>query len=251
MGERTRVKPAAEPCENLDSRDACRVHTELRPRGFKGCTVFDCFGAGQKVSQRTFGGRSWRANPRTREAMFSTFPIVRRLHELLWSLDQAIALVHNTRDAAPLRAHCEHVLVLSNQRPDQLRDLDVDAEFDRARPLLIEASELARGSRGTAEPNPRDGHRLYPGSELMGAKLAKANLCGVTLRGSVLIRADLRSAQLTGCDVLGVDMRDANLSGADLGGAIYLTQMQVNSAHGDDATILPAGFSRPSHWSAR
>jgi len=158
MGERTRVKPAAEPCENLDSRDACRVHTELRPRGFKGCTVFDCFGAGQKVSQRTFGGRSWRANPRTREAMFSTFPIVRRLHELLWSLDQAIALVHNTRDAAPLRAHCEHVLVLSNQRPDQLRDLDVDAEFDRARPLLIEASELARGSRGTAERHPRDGH---------------------------------------------------------------------------------------------
>jgi len=85
----------------------------------------------------------------------------------------------------------------------------------------------------------------------MGAKLAKANLCGVTLRGSVLIRADLRSAQLTGCDVLGVDMRDANLSGADLGGAIYLTQMQVNSAHGDDAAILRAGFSRPSHWSAR
>ncbi|WP_327055009.1 pentapeptide repeat-containing protein [Glaciihabitans sp. GrIS 2.15] len=140
---------------------------------------------------------------------------------------------------------------MSNQRPDQLRELDVDAEFDRARPILIEASELARGSRGTAERNPHDGRRLYPGSDLRGAKLAKANLCGVTLRGSVLVRADLRSAQLTGCDVLGVDMRDANLSGTDLGGAIYLTQMQVNSAHGDDAAILRAGFSRPSHWSAR
>lgn len=244
-------KPAGEPCENLDSHDACRVHTELRPRGFKGCTVFDCFGAGQKVSQRTFDGRSWRADPHTREAMFSTFPIVRRLHELLWYLDQAITLVGDTGDAAPLLAHFEQVLALSNQQPDELRDLDVDAEFDRARPLLIGASDLARGVNGSAPRNPRGRHRLSPGSDLSGAKLAESDLRGVTLRGAVLIRADLRSAQLAGCDLLGVDLRDANLSGADLGGAIYLTQMQVNSAHGDAATILPAGFSRPSHWSAR
>lgn len=50
------------------------------------------------------------------------------------------------------------------------------------------------------------------------------------------------------CDVLGVDLRDADLSGADLDGALYLTQMQVNSARGDSRTVLPDGFERPSHW---
>jgi len=48
--------------------------------------------------------------------------------------------------------------------------------------------------------------------------------------------------------VLGVDLRDADLAGADLGEAIYLTQMQVSSARGDAATVLPPGFERPSHW---
>jgi len=85
----------------------------------------------------------------------------------------------------------------------------------------------------------------------MGANLADADLRGLTLRGSLMIGADLRRARLGHCDLLGVDLRDADLSGADLTGAIYLTQMQVNSARGDDTTVLPAGFSRPTHWHTR
>lgn len=244
-------KPAGEPCVNLDERDACRVHTELRPLGFKGCTVFDCFGAGQKVSRQTFAGRSWRDDPETRDAMFSTFPIVRRLHELLWYLDQALSLVETTNADAPLQAVFDRVLALSNQQPDALTGLDVDAEFDRARPLLIEASELAREAQGAHVSRSRGGRALGPGTDLMGAKLADADLRGLTLRGSLMIGADLRRARLGHCDLLGVDLRDADLSGADLTGAIYLTQMQVNSARGDDTTVLPAGFSRPSHWHTR
>ena len=244
-------KPAGEPCVNLDERDACRVHTELRPRGFKGCTVFDCFGAGQKVSRQTFAGRSWRDDPETRDAMFSTFPIVRRLHELLWYLDQALTLVETTNADAPLQAVFDRVLALSNQQPDALTGLDVDAEFDRARPLLIEASELAREAQLAHVSRSRGGRGIGPGTDLMGAKLADADLRGLTLRGSLMIGADLRRARLGHCDLLGVDLRDADLSGADLTGAIYLTQMQVNSARGDDTTVLPAGFSRPTHWHTR
>jgi hypothetical protein len=243
-------KPAGEPCENLDGRDTCTIHSELRPRGFKGCTVFDCFGAGQKISRRTFEGRSWRDDSGTRDAMFSTFPIVRRLHELLWYLDQAVTLVDGDADRAPLVSQFERVLALSNLPPDQLKDLDVDAEFDRARPLLIEASSIARGVSDAVGQPTRGGRTLGPGSDLMGAKLAKTDFRGLTLRGSQLIGADLHAARLSQCDLLGVDMRDANLAGADLDGAIYLTQMQVNSARGDDSTVLPNGFSRPSHWKA-
>lgn len=240
-------KPAGEPCENLDGADGCRIHPHLRDRGFKGCTVFDCFGAGQKVSRRTFDGRSWRDDPQTRAAMFSTFPIVRRLHELLWYLDEAITLVEQTRDAGPWSAAFERVRELSDGSADELAALDVDAEYDAARALLVEASEIARA--GITQPTRGRGHRAPgPGSDLMGARMAGADLRGVTLRGSIAIAADLSGAQMDRCDVLGVDMRDADLSGTDLAGAIYLTQMQVNSARGDARTLLPPGFERPSHW---
>lgn len=232
-------KAAGDPCLHLDEADACRVHDELRPRGFKGCTVFDCFGAGQKVSRQA-GGRSWREDAVVRAQMVQTFPVVRRLHELLWYLDQAITL---TGGADALVERFEQVRALSGQDADRLVALDVDAEYDRARPLLLGASELARSGH-----EPRDPGRLRPGADLGGAVLAGADLSGLTLRGAVLIGADLSGARLWRCDVLGADLRDADLAGADLGEAIYLTQMQVSSARGDAATVLPPGFERPSHW---
>jgi Pentapeptide repeats (8 copies) len=243
-------KPAGEPCVNLDGQDGCQIHPDLRGRGFKGCTVFDCFGAGQKVSQRTFEGRSWREDPATRAAMFSTFPIVRRLHELLWYLDEAIAIVETERDATPWLAAFERVQALSYQAAEKLTALDVDAEHDSVRDLLVEASEIARSSvtRGT---NHSGRWVLLPGSDLMGAKLAGVDLRAATIRGSIAIAADLSRARMAQCDVLGVDMRDANLNGADLEGAIYLTQMQVNSARGNSRTVLPEVFERPSHWDER
>jgi hypothetical protein len=243
-------KPAGEPCTNLDDGDACRIHPNLREQGFKGCTVFDCFGAGQKVSRITFAGHSWRDDSKTRTAMFATFPVMRRLHELLWYLDQAITLVEPSRDPAAWLDTFEHVRELSGQSAEQLAELDVDAEYDAARDLLVEASEIARhGVRPSKSA--RRGRSLGPGSDLMGARLAGGDLSGVSLRGSTAIAADLSGALLWRCDVLGVDMRDADLSGADLAGAIYLTQMQVNSAAGDELTLLPDGFERPSQWTPR
>jgi hypothetical protein len=235
---------------NLDGQDACRIHPHLRDRGFRGCSVFDCFGAGQKVSRHAFRGRSWREDPETRTAMFTMFPIVRRLHELLWYLDEAITLVEPSRDAAPWLEAFDHVRQLSDRTAGELADLDTDAEYDAARDLLVEASEIARAA--VRQPKGRRGGRNPgPQSDLIGAKLAGADLRGITIRGSIAIAADLSGALLRRCDVLGVDMRDADLSGADLDGAIYLTQMQVNSARGNARTVLPEGFERPSLWTER
>jgi uncharacterized protein YjbI with pentapeptide repeats len=241
-------KDAGEPCTNLDGADGCRIHPHLRERGFKGCTVFDCFGAGQKVSRQTFAGRSWRDDDATRTAMFGTFPIVRRLHELLWYLDEAIDLVTGAVDPAPWVTAFEHVRVLSDGTPSALAELDVDAEYDAARALLVRASDIARQDVATTR-QPRSQRALEPGADLMGARLRGRDLSGLTLRGSTAIAADLRDARLHRCDLLGVDLRDVDLSGADLTEAIYLTQMQVNSAQGDAGTLLPMGFERPTHWS--
>ena len=44
---------------------------------------------------------------------------------------------------------------------------------------------------------------------------------------------------IRGVDFIGTDLRDTNLSGTNLSTSIFLTQMQINSAKGNDKTILP------------
>jgi hypothetical protein len=240
-------KAAGDPCTNLDEADGCRIHPHLRERGFAGCTVFDCSGAGQKVSRHTFAGRSWRDDAATQRAMFATFPIVRRLHDLLRYLDEAVTLAQRgsgSRDTSRWVDAFERVRLLSDGTPEDLAALDVDAEYDRARPLLLEASEIARAG----SPLGRTDRRFQPGADLVGADLRGADLRRRTLRGGLAIAADLRGARLGGCDLLGVDLRNADVRGTDLRGVLFLTQMQVNAARGDAGTRLPPGFQRPGHW---
>ena len=265
------AKDAGDPCANLDPTDGCTIHPRLRAEGFRGCTVFDCSGAGQKVSRHTFAGRSWRDDTATRDAMFAVFPVVRRLHELLRYLDEAITISDDARAAAALTKRFDRVRALSDADPDTLLAADVDAEYDAARPLLLDASREARardahtrdvhtgnagaqhtGSvRATTSDDRRVGRlRVGPGADLLGADLPRADLRGASLRGALLIGADLTGADLRRCECIGADLRDADLSGADLRGAVYLTQMQVNAARGDARTRLDDGFQRPSHWAA-
>src|SRR5919106_3323353 len=68
-------KAAGEPCPNLGSDFRCGIHSKLRPAGFQGCTVYDCFGAGQKISRQA--GASWREQPG--QEMFAALPIMRQL----------------------------------------------------------------------------------------------------------------------------------------------------------------------------
>jgi hypothetical protein len=49
-------KEAGQPCPNLAPDFRCTIHDRLRQAGFPGCAAYDCFGAGQRVTQVTFGG---------------------------------------------------------------------------------------------------------------------------------------------------------------------------------------------------
>ena len=251
-------KAGGQPCTHLAGDFSCTIHDRLRESGFVGCTVFDCAGAGQKVSQHTFGGTSWRQAPGTAAAMFAVLPVVKHLHELLRYLLEALDLP----EAAPLRPDledaAERVEHLTLGSAERLLALDVGAEHAAVAALLRRASDLARagvldGARGRDRPgrhgNRRwDQHRDRSGADLVGAALAGADLRGASLRGALLVGADLRRADLRRADVIGADLRGADLSGADLTGALFLTASQVTSARGDAATRLPAALERPAHW---
>lgn len=234
-------KPAGRPCVNLRADDRCGIHAHLRERGFSGCTVFDCFGAGQKVSQVTFRGTSWRQDPDTARQVVAVFPVMRQLHELLWYLTDALALPAAKSVHAQLRRALEETDQLTRGDAQAIASLDVAALRERINVLLTRASELAR-----AEVRGRK--RNHRGADLIGARLGGADLRGANLRGALLVAADLSGADLRLADVIGADLRDADLRGADLGGCLFLTQAQLDSAKGDAATTLGPGFARPTHW---
>ncbi|WP_267715887.1 pentapeptide repeat-containing protein [Streptomyces sp. CoH17] len=237
-------KDAGTPCANLRTDHRCGIHATLRERGFTGCTVYDCFGAGQRVSQVTFAGEDWRGRPPEHgRRMFEVFPVVRHLHELLRYLTEALALPAARPVHADLRRALDETERLAGGTPEELTALDVGPHRQHVNALLLRTSELARpGTRGRKK-NRRN-------ADLMGARLKGADLAGADLRGAYLIAADLTGADLRGADLIGADLRDADLSDADLTGALFLTQLQVNAARGGPGTRLPDSVTRPVHWTA-
>jgi uncharacterized protein YjbI with pentapeptide repeats len=234
-------KPPGQPCPNLQPSFRCGIHENLRGRGFRGCTAYDCFGAGQRVSQLTFGGMDWRQAPDTAPQMFAVFAIMRQLHELLWHVSCALASPRTRPLHDELTGLLQATEQLAHGSAEDLLALDMPAHRQQAGALLVRASDLMRA--GTA------GHAIsYAGADLIAARLNGARLSGASMRGACLIGTDLRDADLRVADFTGADLRDADLSGADLTGSIFLTQAQLEAAKGDASTKLPPSLTRPAHW---
>ncbi len=227
-------KPAGRACVHLTQDARCGIHADLRQRGFPGCTVFDCFGAGQRLVQVAAVER-----PAADPGVAAAFPVLRQLHELLWYLTEAAALPLPADLRAEVATAREDAERLAAGDPAELAGVDTAAVRARAGDLLGRVSAAVR-------PGGRDRAR----ADLVGADLRRTDLRRTSLRGAYLIGADLRGADLTATDLLGADLRAADLRGADLSGALFLTRPQVAAARGDGATRLPAVLERPAHWAA-
>lgn len=244
-------KNAGQPCPNLRADFRCGVHNTLRQRGFRGCTVYDCFGAGQKVSQSTYGGRDWQQAPESARQMFEVFPIMRQLHELLWYVNEALTMQIAPRLRDVLNLTFAETNRLTQLAPEALLELGVAAHRASVSNLLLQTSEHVRDEARRRHKLPSKRQKTFGrGEDLIGAKLKNADLRCANLRGAYLIAADLSGADLRVADLIGADFRDADLSGADLTESLFLTQTQLNAAKGDACTKLPPSLVRPSHWSA-
>lgn len=236
-------KDGGTPCRNLQSDYLCGIHKDLRNKGFRGCSAYECFGAGQKVSQNTYNGKDWRTNKEVAQEMFDVYPIIQQLHEMLWYLNEALKLEATKLIHKELQYIIEETENLTNKSPEYILSIDVAQHRAKVNTLLIRTSELVRPQVPKKKNNTRRG------LDYLGAKLKGADLKGANLRGALLIAADLRNADLRWSDVIGADFRDADISGANFTGSIFLTQAQVNAAKGNKHTKLPGSLVRPAHWS--
>ena len=133
-------KAALVPCSHLAGH-RCLVHDRLAEAGFPGCVRFDCFGAGQRVVQGVFGGRSWRDDPGLMAPMEAAFRAMRALHEAQAMLQAAAGL------GLPLEAEAERLRLMAAL--DAGRDWSGDGLAAlEAGPLFSDVRRYLAGLRG-------------------------------------------------------------------------------------------------------
>ena len=66
-------KPAETPCVHLDSLHHCSIHATRQMQGYIACEGFDCFGAGQWITQKLFGGARWADSRDLAHRMFAAY----------------------------------------------------------------------------------------------------------------------------------------------------------------------------------
>lgn len=86
-------KPAHAACGHLTIENRCGIHTERSSQGFPGCIAFDCYGAGQRVTQELFAGVNWRSSRAVAAEIFSAYEACLALHRLMAMLALAQSMV--------------------------------------------------------------------------------------------------------------------------------------------------------------
>lgn len=236
-------KPAGKPCTNLMSDYGCAVHNKLMQYNLKGCMAFDCLGAGQKVTSDIYGGVSWKNQPERAEEIFRVFLAVWQLHQMVWYLAEAAAIVPAEELADQITALIGEYQNMTALSPMEILQIDIEGYRTRVNKILKKAGELVVQSVAPGKTDKR--------SDNMGRNFKKANLNGRDFSMSLLIAANLEGCSLYGTNFLGADMRDTNIQNADLRESIFLTQAQVNAARGNERTKLPDTLSRPIAWKCR
>ncbi len=233
-------KESGTPCTNLQKDFRCKIHNTLLEKGMKGCTNFDCFGAGQKVSQFTFKGKNWKEFPELSKKMFEVFSVMVQLHEMMWYLSEIIVFNENSNTGDSIIHLKNQIENLTYLDSDSLLSLDILSYREKTGLFLKQVIDKTK----TINSKNTIGGRL----DLIGADLRKKNLKYVDLKGAFLIAADLRSCNLIGVNFLGADLRDADIRGADLRQSFFLTQSQINSAIGNLKTKLPEHIEYPKKY---
>jgi hypothetical protein len=140
-------KPAHTACSHLGRDQRCTIHAELVSRGFTGCKAFDCFGAGQRVTQELLPGTSWRTSNDAAARVFAAYTCTYALHRLM----AALVLMETTlpRHLADLmreeRAQIDELCRSELCRTGRLDTLGLERRTKRLiREAYVEASSATR-----------------------------------------------------------------------------------------------------------
>ncbi|MCW3491574.1 pentapeptide repeat-containing protein [Dethiobacter alkaliphilus] len=231
-------KAGGKPCMNLMPNYRCKIYSQLAQKGMKGCLAYDCFGAGQKVTQVCCPHSDWRTDPKQSATIFAVFSIVFQLHQMLWYLIEALSVNTDETVASEIERLIQENQQMTEQESDKILSLDVEKYKTKVNKVLKKVCRVIAVNPVESQDD----------KDFLGKDFNKCNLDGSDFSMSLMIAANFEGCSIRGANFLGTDMRDANIKNADLRESMFLTQMQINSTRGNSNTKLPANLSRPSIW---
>ena len=129
-------KQAGEPCPHLGTNNECLIFEQRVARGFAGCVTYNCYGAGQRVTQDVFEGQSWRDDPQLTHRMGAALSVMRRIHEQLLLLHSAVELALTTSEQETLKALEKPLLSKTNWTEEELQSFEIDKAEERVASFL-------------------------------------------------------------------------------------------------------------------
>lgn len=231
-------KAAGVPCRHLRSDFRCDIHDRLTAKKMKGCLAYDCFGAGQKVTQKAGENGTWKTHPEKAKETFQVFTVVFQLHQMAWYLLEALALSSDQKQQTEITALIVENEQLTAAAPDQILSINVAAYREKVNHILKQVSHQV-----AVMPDDKKATK-----DLFGKNLSGENFDGQDFSMALMIATNLEGASLRGTNFLGADLRDANINNTNLSKSLFLTQMQINATRGNVKTKLPKNLVRPSHW---
>ena len=202
---------------------------------------YDCFGAGQKVTQTVYHGKSWQDKDVKPDEMYRVFLAVYQLHQMLWYLNEAALLLPEADIYEKIESAIQDLDRQTRQTPEALLKIDLEACREKTHQLLKKVWHRVQKPAKA----PAGAKKSW---DFIGRDFKKAVLDGQDFSMSLLIAANLEGCSLRGANFLGADLRDANFKNADLQESVFLTQAQVNTAKGNAYTKLPKFITRPEIW---
>jgi hypothetical protein len=129
---------------HLNEVHRCTIYAKRRTLGYPACEGFDCFGAGQWVTQRLFGGAEWTDSPELASRMFAAYRHWMPRFQAAAMIEAAIPLVRD--DArSPLAARMAELT--SRGSADNLNE--ADEHRLRAETLKLIREALRRDGKTT------------------------------------------------------------------------------------------------------
>lgn len=233
-------KIAGKPCTKLQNNYRCKIHHELEKRNMKGCIGYDCFGAGQHVTQCIYKGETtWQTSKEQSKEIFDVFVIIFQLYQIRYFLEESRIVI----PAKELWSDIENLIdeneILCNSTKQSILDIDIDSYRNKVNILLKQVCASIITSFK---------HNNKKLTEFSGRSFKKRDMSGLDLSMKLLIATNFDSCIFDGTIFLGADTRDTNFSNADLRESVFLTQGQINSAKGNRSTKLPKHLDYPVTW---
>jgi hypothetical protein len=206
----------------------------------KGCIGYDCFGAGQHVTQYIYKGEAWQTSQGQSKEIFDAFVMVFQLYQIRYFLEESKIIIPAKELWSDIQNLINKNEALCNSTPQSILEVDIRSYRSKVNIILRQVCNCVIKCFKDS-----DNKKL---TEFLGRNFKKRDMSGLDLSMKLLIATNFDSCIFDGTIFLGADTRDTNFSNADLREAAFLTQGQINSAKGNRNTKLPKHLDYPITW---